>query len=84
MFAYFNVDGEQIAVTRNIKLNQLPLSLSSALQEGFKQYWLTDLFEVSANGQTSYYATVQSATHVTILKAEGATNWMVFKKDKKN
>lgn len=84
MFAYFSEDGEQLAVTRNIKVDQLPITLANDLQQGYHQYWLTDLFEVSAKGQTSYYATIHSATHVTILKAEGATSWMVFKKDKKN
>jgi hypothetical protein len=50
----------------------------------FSQGWLTELFEISANGETAYYATIENATHVTILKAEGAAGWAMFKKDKRN
>ena len=83
MFAYYNADGDQIAITRNIHTDQLPLTLSSELKEKFAENWLTDLFEISANGETAYYATIESATHVTILKAEGASGWATFKKDKR-
>jgi hypothetical protein len=83
MFAYYNEDGEQIAVTRNLKVSQLPITLSSSIHKDFKQYWLTDLFEVAAKGETAYYATIQDAKHVIVLKADGTTAWRVFKKDKK-
>jgi hypothetical protein len=83
MFAYYNEYGEEIAVTRNLVLSQLPINLATGLQKGFKEYWLTDLFEVAANGETSYYATVQTATHTITFRADGTTEWKVFKKDKK-
>jgi hypothetical protein len=81
IFAYYNGEGQQVAVTRNIAVSQLPLNLASALQGGYNEYWLTDLFEVSTNGETAYYATVETPT--TILKADGTSGWVIFKKDKK-
>lgn len=83
MFAYYKEDGEQIALTRNISVAQLPLTLASDLKNSYDQYWLTDLFEVAANNETAYYATIQSSTHITILKADGANGWFVFKKEKR-
>lgn len=83
IFAYFNNDGERIAISRNITVYQLPLNLASELQNGYDDYWLTELFEVSSNGETAYYATVESATHVTIMKADRANGWSTFKRDKK-
>ena len=83
MYAYYNSDGDQVALTRNISLDQLPLTLSSDLREKFAESWLTDLFEISTNGETAYYATIESATHITILKADGASGWSTFKKDKR-
>jgi len=84
MFAYYSEAGQQVAVSRNISISQLPIDLASELQSLYnKEYWLTDLFEVSANGETAYYATVENSTHVSILKADGVSAWMVFKKDKK-
>ena len=83
MYAYYNADGDQIAVTRNIHIEQLPLTLSSELKSNFEDSWLTELFEISANGETAYFATLESATHITILKAEGTTGWSTFKKEKR-
>jgi hypothetical protein len=83
IFAYFNSYGEQVALSRNITIYQLPVNLATDLQATFHESWLTELFEVSANGETSYYATVESATHTTMLKADNGGNWYIHKKDKK-
>ena len=83
MFAYYNSDGEQVALSRNIHIQQLPLALSTLLTSEFENSWLTELFEVSANGETTYYATLESATHIKILKAEGTSGWSTFQKEKK-
>lgn len=83
MFAYYNADGDQVALTRHLRTDQLPLALSSELTSLFDSSWLTQLFEVSSNGETSYYATIESPTHVTILKADGTTGWSTFSKDRK-
>ena len=83
MFAYYNANGEQIAVTRNIHIEQLPLSLSSDLKSKFDSNWLTELFELSSDGETAYYATIENATHITILKSEGTSGWTTFKKEKR-
>ena len=83
MYAYYNSDGDQVALTRNISIDQLPLTLSSELREKFALSWLTDLFEISTNGETAYYAKMESATHITMLKADGASGWSTFRKDKR-
>jgi hypothetical protein len=82
MYAYYNKSGEQVALGRNLHVNQLPLTLAVHLKGMYNEQWLTDLFEVSQNGETAYYATLQSATHVTIVKAEGTSGWYTFKRDK--
>lgn len=83
MYAYYDGQGEMIAITRNIHIDQLPLTLSGELKSKFNENWLSELFEVSANGETAYYATVESATHITVLKAEGTSGWSIYKKDKR-
>lgn len=83
MFAYYNAAGELVAVSRNLGRDQIPLSLSMELGQKLNDAWLTNLFEVSANGETAYYATIESATHITIYKTAGTAGWMVFKKDRK-
>ena len=83
LFAYYSADGDQVAVSRNIHIDQLPLALGAELRNKFSQGWLTELFEVSSNGQTSYYATIECSTHTTVFKAEGSSGWAIFKKDKR-
>ncbi len=83
MYAYYNADGDQIALTRNLRTEQLPLALSSELTSMFESSWLTELFEVSSNGETAYYATIETPTHITILKADGTSGWSTFRKDRK-
>lgn len=83
LFAYYDASGQRVALSRNIPTDQLPLSLYTELKGMFTESWLTDLFEISTNGETVYYATIESASHITILKADGTTGWSVFKKDRK-
>ncbi len=83
MFAYYKPNGEHMALTRNIESNQLPINLSAALKDKFDEYWLTDLFEVSAEEENAYYATISNATHVVVLKSQGTNGWVVFKKEKR-
>jgi hypothetical protein len=84
MFAYYRENGEQFAVTRNILSTQLPISLATALKAKCDTQWLTELFEISANGETSYFATLYSADQITVLKANSSGNWSVFKKAKRD
>jgi hypothetical protein len=82
-YAYFNASGEQVAVSRNISVSQLPINLATELQSGYNQYWLVELFEVAQQGSTTYYATVESSTHITTFKADNASSWYVSKKERK-
>jgi hypothetical protein len=84
MFAYYKQDGEQVAITRNLQVNQLPYALGSTLKEKLSNKWLTELFEVSSNGETTYYATLVDVSHVTIFKADASGSWSVFKKEKRD
>jgi len=83
MYAYYNANGDQVAVSRNIHVDQLPLVLVSELKRKYSQGWLTELFEVSSNGETAYYAKVECSDYATIYKADGTSGWTTFKKDKR-
>ena len=84
MFAYYSVDGVQIAVSRNIVSGQLPLSLLADLKKHYNGFWISDLFEMSAQTDTSYYITVENGDYTIVLKSNGASGWEVYKRDKKN
>jgi hypothetical protein len=83
LFAFFNNNGDLLAITRFISPNQLPLSLISNLKKDFTNYWVSDLFEIQTEAGTSYYATLENADQTIVLKSEGTIGWMMFQKERK-
>lgn len=82
MFAYYREQGELVAVTRNIISGQLPITLLADLKKNYQDFWITDLFEISADDNTNYYITLQSADQMLVLKSSGMQGWQMFKKIK--
>lgn len=78
--AFYQLDGELIAMTRNISSLELPISLQTSLKKSYKNYWISDLFEISSNEGTSYYITLDKADAKLVLKSNGGGKWDVFKK----
>src|SRR5687767_13592663 len=83
MFAYYNGEGNQLALTRNIVASQLPITLLSDVKKNYSEYWISDLFEMSSNNETTYYITLETGDQKLVLKSNDSRNWEVFKKDRK-
>ena len=83
LFAYYNMQGDFLGVTRNISSLQLPLSLQTSLRRTYNTYWISDLFEVSNNDGTNYYVTLETADTKIILKSADGSDWAVYQKSKK-
>ena len=83
LFAYYNIQGEFLAVTRNISSLQLPLSLQTSLKRSYNSYWISDLFEVAKNDGTNYYVTLETADTKIVLKSADGTDWYIYQKSKK-
>lgn len=83
LFAYFNHNGDLLAVTRFISPSQLPLQNLISLRNSYAHYWVTDLFEIQTENGTAYYATIENADQILILKAEGTSGWQTFQREKK-
>ncbi|WP_127131345.1 hypothetical protein [Pseudoflavitalea rhizosphaerae] len=82
LFAYYQETGNLVAVTRNIISGQLPISLLADLKKNYQEYWITDLFEISADDSTDYYITLQNPDQTIILKSSGVQGWQTFRKQK--
>jgi hypothetical protein len=78
LYAYFNKNGELLAVTRFISPNQLPLEILTSLKKTYTGFWISDLFEIQSETGTAYYATLQNADQILILKSEGTSGWQTF------
>jgi len=84
LFAYYNTSGELQAVVRNIVSDQLPITLLTDLKKEYGDFWISDLFEVATDDQTTYYVTVENANKTIVLKSDGSSSWNVYSKTKKD
>ena len=80
--AYYNTLGETIGVSRNITTSQLPLSLLKDVKENYADYWISDLFELALNDDTTYYITLENADETIVLEGHDGY-WSYYKKTKK-
>jgi len=83
VFAYYNMDGELLGLTRYISPVDLPIHLQMNLKKKYSSYWISDLFEVAKNDATSYYITIENADSKIVLKSAGGSDWSIFKTVKK-
>ena len=79
MFAYYNKAGEFLAISQNISSVELPNSLKKGLKKVMGNCWITDLFEITNNDQTTWYVTIESADEKVVLKSDNGGKWRVFK-----
>jgi hypothetical protein len=80
MTAYYTLNGELIAVTRNIISEQLPLKLILELKKNYSNLWISELFEVVRGSVDQYYITLENANEKLILKAKAHKSWKLYQK----
>jgi len=81
--AFYSTEGEMLGLTRYISTTQLPMNLMNSVKKNFSDYWVSDLFELSNAGGSSYFITLQNADYVIVLKSANGENWSVYDKTKK-
>jgi hypothetical protein len=84
MFAYYDPTGFLVAVSRNIRPENLPIKLQVELKESYGKYWISGLFENSANNETNYYITLENADQQLILQSTDSNDWTVYKRINKD
>jgi hypothetical protein len=80
LFAFYNENGELLAVVRNILSSQLPIQLLMDLKQNHSNCWITDLFEINSNGQTNYYVTLEDGENQTTLRSNSTNNWETYRR----
>jgi hypothetical protein len=81
--AYYYTNGDLQAVVRNITSDQLPINLVTSLHKDYTAFWITDLFEISSEGQTTYYVTIENSEKKIVLKSDELASWDVYSKERK-
>jgi hypothetical protein len=80
--AFYSTTGELLAVTRNILSSQLPINLMMSLKKHYSEHWITDLFELNGNDQTTYYVSLENADTQMTLRSNG-DKWELYASAKK-
>jgi hypothetical protein len=70
---FYSFEGELIAVSRRIIMEQLPESLIEEMQEKSSNYRVTDLFELSTDGGMEYFVTLENEKEKKTFKGFGNT-----------
>ncbi|RYG44226.1 MAG: hypothetical protein EOO01_19915 [Chitinophagaceae bacterium] len=78
--AFYSFEGEMLGLARNISSLDLPMNLQTSLKKEYGGRWITELFELSNDGGTSYYITLEQADTKIVLKSENGSQWSVYKK----
>lgn len=81
--AYYYANGDLQAVVRNITSDQLPINLLTNLRKEYTAFWITDLFEISSDNETTYYVTVENSDKKIVLKSDSFSSWDVYSKERK-
>jgi len=83
LVAYYNSEGQTLAVVRNINFSSLPLTLQMDLRKIEKGYWITKICEVTTHDGTQYRATLESSEKTLQLSSDGNSSWEVIKREVK-
>ena len=75
--AYYAPDGRPIAISRNLTTSNLPLHLLGHLKQYMSNAWVSDLFELSSHGNSTYYVTLDNADETLTLVSDG-NDWSVY------
>lgn len=82
MTAFYSNNGELMAVTRKLVSSQLPVSLLMNFKKHYSEFWITDLFEMSQDQESSYYLTLENSDTRMTLRSNG-DGWEVYSSVKK-
>jgi hypothetical protein len=84
MHAYYNDQSELVAVVHNVLSDHLPIFLFTDLKKNYSSYWISGLSEVASEGESNFYATLENADQIIILKSVNSTDWVVKCRVKKD
>lgn len=74
-FAFYNNTGELLGTTRYVTLLNLPIKLQTSLRNDYKDYWVSNLFEVNNADGLAYYITIEDADNKIVLKSDNGKDW---------
>ena len=81
--AFYQADGTLAGLTRNISTQQLPVVLQTAYKNEYRNYWVVELVEFTANNAVEYYMALENGEQRIVLQSNGI-DWSLYQKSKKS
>jgi hypothetical protein len=82
--AFFEANGNILAVGRYIDVKSLPLLISQRINNQYPKHSIQDVIEYTTEGETSYVISIDNEKERVVLRAYNNGTSYVFKKAKKN
>ena len=73
MEAFYSLDGELMAVSKKITIDELPITLLKKAKEKIGGYHVTSIFELSTDRGVEYFISVENGNDKKIFKNIGYT-----------
>lgn len=83
MEAFYNQEGEMIATSKSIRLDELPVTAKRSFAKKFEGYTVKEAIQLEGADETAYYISAENDTEKVILKVGDNNNLVTFKKEKK-
>ena len=81
--AFYNAEGELMAVTRNMSVTELPIALQAELKAAAAGRWITEVFQVASLSSKHYFAVVENADNKQVLQSRSNKKWAVYQNAEK-
>lgn len=81
--AFFEQDGNLLAIGRFISTSSLPMNVLKNLQKEYAGFQPKDAVEYVKSGETSYLVTLESEKVRMVIEAYPSGNLYIFKKEKR-
>jgi len=75
MYAYYDLQGKYLGTIRNIVTTELPKNLSSSLKKQYAKFWVSELFELNNDQESTYYVRVEGANGSRVLRSTDGLSW---------
>jgi hypothetical protein len=79
LFAFYSKSSNLICVIHHLLSSELPADLQRDLKSTYSNYWITELFELTSEGQTGYFVTLQNADTKFTLNSNEQNSWELFR-----
>lgn len=80
--AYYNAEGEMVAIARYIAKENLPILVAQKIQERFPEHVMMNIIEHTSNGNTTYHMTLHSPKSSMLVNVTADGDISISKKIK--